>query len=202
MTTDAQLPPLPELPPELATAIARTVTYASDDESVTVVAQGDMTLARADVQVFSQTEVTEVGAQLTSACAAALDDVQQWTTAALLSSGLLDEESEGMLTGAVPEGELPPPVVVTDGVVTVIMGPDMRLASITLDHLEDPPAIGPSVVRAVNKALVLARGGVEDDLEATADARIAELDAELDRLHSSLDGVGRRLDELERSLDA
>jgi len=43
---------------------------------------------------------------------------------------------------------------------TAVVGPDMRLASITVEHLEDPTAIGPATVRAVNRALLLARGGV------------------------------------------
>jgi hypothetical protein len=76
----------------------------------------------------------------------------------------------------------------------------MRLASVTVEHLEDPTAIGPATVRAVNRALLLARGGVEDDLDARAEERITELDAELDRIHAKLDGLDRQLDEIERSL--
>jgi len=118
MTTETlHEPPLPELPPEIAEAVARTVTYANDDESI-----------------------------------------------------------------------------------TVVVGPDMRLASITVEHLEDPTAIGPATVRAVNRALLLARGGVEDDLDAQAEQRIAELDAELDKIHSTLDGIDRQLDDIDRSL--
>ncbi|HEY8663192.1 MAG TPA: hypothetical protein VIL68_06200 [Propionibacteriaceae bacterium] len=61
-----------------------------------------------------------------------------------------------MGAGPMPESrELPDPAVVTD-----VVGPDMRLASITVEHLEDPTAIGPATVRAVNRALLLARGGV------------------------------------------
>jgi hypothetical protein len=106
-----------------------------------------------------------------------------------------------MGAGPMPEpGELPDPAVVTDGVVTVVVGPDMRLASITVEHLEDPTAIGPATVRAVNRALLLARGGVEDDLDAQAEQRIAELDAELDKIHSTLDGIDRQLGDIDRSL--
>jgi len=83
---------------------------------------------------------------------------------------------------------------------TAVVGPDMRLASITVEHLEDPTAIGPATVRAVNRALLLARGGVEDDLDAQAEQRIAELDAELDKIHSTLDGIDRQLDDIDRSL--
>ena len=51
MTTDTlHEPPLPELPPEIAEAVARTVTYANDDESITVIARGDMTLSEVDIQ--------------------------------------------------------------------------------------------------------------------------------------------------------
>ena len=204
MTTEAaQEPPLPELPPEIAAAVTRTVTYANDDESVTVIARGDMTLYEVDLQVFPQADATEVGAQLTSVCSVALDDVQQWTTGALLESALIDDETRQYLLGAGPQpesGELPDPSVVTDGVVTVVVGPDMRLTSVTVDHLEEPAGIGPATVRAVNRALLLARGGVEDDLDARADSRIAELDAELDRIHANLDGLDRQLDEIDRSL--
>jgi hypothetical protein len=209
MTTETlHEPPLPELPPEIAEAVARTVTYANDDESITVIARGDMTLSEVDIQVFPQSERTEIGAQLTSVCSVALDDVQEWTTATLLSSGLIDAETQQLMMGAGPmpeSGELPDPVVVTDGVVTdgvvtVVVGPDMRLASITVEHLEDPTAIGPATVRAVNRALLLARGGVEDDLDAQAEQRIAELDAELDKIHSTLDGIDRQLDDIDRSL--
>ena len=204
MTTETlHEPPLPELPPEIAEAVARTVTYANDDESITVIARGDMTLSEVDIQVFPQSEPTEIGAQLTSVCSVALDDVQQWTTATLLSSGLVDAETQQLMMGAGPmpeSGELPDPAVVTDGVVTVVVGPDMRLASITVEHLEDPTAIGPATVRAVNRALLLARGGVEDDLDAQAEQRIAELDAELDKIYSTLDGIDRQLDDIDRSL--
>jgi len=101
-----------------------------------------------------------------------------------------------MGAGPMPEpGELPDPAV-----VTVVVGPDMRLASITVEHLEDPTAIGPATVRAVNRALLLARGGVEDDLDAQAEQRIAELDAELDKIYSTLDGIDRQLDDIDRSL--
>ena len=204
MTTETlQEPPLPGLPPEIAAAVGRTVTYTNDDESISVVARGDMTLYEVDLQVFPQSEATEVGAQLTSVCSVALDDVQQWTTGALLESGLIDDETRQYLLGAgpVPEsGELPDPTIVADGVVTVVVGPDMRLTSITVEHLEEPTAIGPATVRAVNRALLLARGGVEDDLDARAEERIAELDAELDRIHANLDGLDRRLDEIDRSL--
>ena len=204
MTTETlQEPPLPELPPEIAAAVGRTVTYTNDDESISVIARGDMTLYEVDIQVFPQSDTTEVGAQLTSVCSVALDDVQQWTTGALLESGLIDDETRQYLLGAGPapeSGELPDPTIVTDGVVTVVVGPDMRLTSITLDHLEEPAAIGPATVRAVNRALLMARGGVEDDLGARADERLAELDAELDRIHANLDGLDRQLDEIDRSL--
>lgn len=119
MTTETlHEPPLPELPPEIAEAVARTVTYANDDESITVIARGDMTLSAVDIQVFPQSEPTEIGAQLTSVCSVALDDVQQWTTATLLSSGLIDAETQQLMMGAgpMPESrELPDPAVVTDG---------------------------------------------------------------------------------------
>ena len=204
MTTETlQEPPLPELPPGIAAAVGRTVTYTNDDESISVVARGDMTLYEVDLLVFPQSDATEVGAQLTSVCSVALDDVQQWTTGALLESGLIDDETRQYLLGAgpVPEsGELPDPTIVADGVVTVVVGPDMRLTSITVEHLEEPTAIGPATVRAVNRALLLARGGVEDDLDARAEERIAELDSELDRIHANLDGLDRRLDEIDRSL--
>jgi hypothetical protein len=136
-------------------------------------------------------------------CSVALDDVQQWTTGALVESGLIDDETRQYLLGAGPQpesGELSDPSVVTDGPVTVVVGPDMRLTSITLENLDEPATIGPATVRAVNRALVLARGGVEDDLDARSDARIAELDAELDRIHADLDGVDRQLDEIDRGL--
>ena len=204
MTTDApDRPPLPELPPEIAAAIARTVTYANDDESITVIARGDMTLASVDVQVFPSSHAIEVGAQLTSVCSVALEDVQQWTTAALLQSSLVDDETRAMMTGAgpVPEsGDLPDPTVVTQGAVTVIIGPDMRLQSVSVEDLEEPMAIGPDTVAAVNTALLLARGGAGDDLDAMADERIAQLDAELDRIHSTLDGLDEQLSALDRSL--
>ncbi len=139
MTTDApDRPPLPELPPEIAAAIARTVTYANDDESITVIARGDMTLGSVDVQIFPGSHPIEVGAQLTSVCSVALDDVQQWTTATLLQSALVDDETRAMMTGAgpVPEsGILPDPTVVTHGAVTVTIGPDMRSA----EHLRRGP---------------------------------------------------------------
>jgi len=204
MTTDApDRPPLPELPPEIAAAIARTVTYANDDESITVIARGDMTLASVDVQIFPGSHATEVGAQLTSVCSVALEDVQQWTTATLLQSSLVDDETRAMMAGAgpVPEsGVLPDPTVVTQGAVTVIIGPDMRLQSVSVDDLEESSAIGPDTVAAVNKALLLARGDAGDDLDAMADERIAELDAELDRIHSTLDGLDEQLSALDRSL--
>jgi len=204
MTTEtASPPPLPELPAEVAQAVARTVTYTNDDESISVVARGDMTLHSVDLLVFGQADPTEVGAQLTSVCSVAIDDVQQWTTAALLSCGLIDDETRQYLLGAgpVPEsGELPEAAVVTDGAVTVIVGADLRLTSITVENLDEPSAIGPATVRAVNRALLLARGGVEDDLDARAEERIAELDAELDRIHATLDDVDRQLDEIDRSL--
>ena len=204
MTTETlQEPPLPELPPEIAAAVGRTVTYTNDDESISVIARGDMTLYEVDIQVFPHSDATEVGAQLTSVCSVALDDVQQWTTGALLESGLIDDETRQYLLGAGPvpdSGELPDPTIVTDGVVTVVVGPDMRLTSITLDHLDEPAAIGPGTVRGVNRALLMARGGVEDDLGARADERIAQLDAELDRIHANLDGLDRQLDEIDRSL--
>ena len=202
-TEPVQDPPLPELPPEVAAAVTRTVTYTNDDESIRVVARGDMTLYEVDLQVFPQSDPTEVGAQLTSVCSVALDDVQQWTTGALRETGLIDDETRQYLLGAGPRpesGELPDPSVVSDGVVTVVVGADMRLSSIAVDHLEEPEYIGPATVRAVNRALLLARGGVEDDLDARADARIAELNAELDRIHADLDGLDRRLEEIDRSL--
>jgi hypothetical protein len=204
MTTDApDRPPLPELPPEIAAAIARTVTYANDDESIAVIARGDMTLASVDVQIFPSSHPIEVGAQLTSVCSVALDDVQQWTTATLLQSSLVDDETRAMMTGAgpVPEsGELPDPTVVTQGAVTVIIGADMRLQSISVEDLEEPAALGPDTVAAVNKALLLARGGAGEDLDAMADERIAQLDAELDRIHSTLDGLDEQLSAIDRSL--
>lgn len=204
MTTDApDRPPLPELPPEIAAAIARTVTYANDDESITVIARGDMTLASVDVQIFPGSHAIEVGAQLTSVCSVALEDVQQWTTATLLQSSLVDDETRAMMTGAgpVPEsGDLPDPTVVTQGAVTVIIGPDMRLQSVSVEDLEESAAIGPDTVAAVNKALLLARGDAGDDLDAMADERIAQLDAELDRIHSTLDGLDEQLSALDRSL--
>lgn len=204
MTTDApDRPPLPELPPEIAAAIARTVTYANEDESITVIARGDMTLASVDVQIFPGSHAIEVGAQLTSVCSVALEDVQQWTTATLLQSSLLDDETRAMMTGAgpVPEsGDLPDPTVVTQGAVTVIIGPDMRLQSVSVEDLEESAAIGPDTVAAVNKAMLLARGDAGDDLDAMADERIAQLDAELDRIHSTLDGLDEQLSALDRSL--
>jgi hypothetical protein len=133
----------------------------------------------------------------------ALDDVQQWTTATLLQSSLVDDETRAMMIGAgpVPEsGELPDPTVVTQGAVTVIIGADMRLQSISVEDLEEPAALGPDTVAAVNKALLLARGGAGDDLDAMADERIAQLDAELDRIHSTLDGLDEQLSAIERSL--
>lgn len=196
-------PPLPELPPEIAAAIARTVTYANDDESIIVIARGDMTLASVDVQIFPGSHAIEVGAQLTSVCSVALEDVQQWTTAALLRSSLVDDETRAMMTGAgpIPEsGALPDPTVVTQGAVTVIIGPDMRLQSISVEDLEGSAAIGPDTVAAVNQALLLARGGAGDDLDAMADERIAQLDAELDRIHSTLDGLDEQLSAIDRSL--
>lgn len=202
-TESVQDLPLPELPPEIAAAVTRTVTYTNDDESISVVARGDMTLYEVDLQVFPQSDPTEVGAQLTSVCSVALDDVQQWTTGAMLESGLIDDETRQYLLGAGPHpesGQLPDPSVVSDGVVTVVVGADMRLSSITVDHLDEPEGIGPATVRAVNRALLAARGGVEDDLDARADERIAELDAELDRIHADLDGLDRRLDEIDRTL--
>lgn len=204
MTTDApDRPPLPELPPEIAAAIARTVTYANDDESITVIARGDMTLASVDVQIFPGAHPFEVGAQLTSVCAVALDDVQQWTTSTLLQSSLIDDETRAMMTGAgpVPEsGELPPPTVVTQGAITVTIGPDMRLQGISVEDLDEPTALGPDTVAAVNKALLLARGDDGEDLDAMADERIAQLDAELDRIHSTLDGLDEQLSAIDRSL--
>lgn len=204
MTTDApDRPPLPELPPEIAAAISRTVTYANDDESITVVARGDMTLASVDVQIFPGSHPIEVGAQLTSVCSVALEDVQLWTTATLLRSALVDDETRAMMTGAgpVPEsGLLPDPTVVTQGAVTVIVGPDMRLQSVSIEDLEESSAIGPDTAAAVNKALLLARGGAGDDLDSMSDERIRQLDAELDRIHSTLDAVDEQLSAIDRSL--
>jgi hypothetical protein len=204
MTTDApDRPPLPELPPEIAAAVARTVTYVNDDESITVIARGDMTLASVDVQIFPGSHAIEVGAQLTSVCSVALEDVQQWTTATLLQSVLVDDEARAMMTGAGPapeSGAVPDPTVVTQGAVTVVVGADMRLQSISVEDLGGPSAIGPDTVAAVNKALLLARGGAGDDLEAMADERIAQLDAELDRIHSTLDGLDERLSAIDRGL--
>jgi hypothetical protein len=162
-----------------------------------------MTLASVDVQIFPGSHAIEVGAQLTSVCSVALEDVQQWTTAALLRSSLVDDETRAMMTGEgpVPEsGALPDPTVVTQGAVTVIIGPDMRLQSISVDDLEGSAAIGPDTVAAVNQALLLARGGAGDDLDAMADERIAQLDAELDRIHSTLDGLDEQLSAIDRSL--
>lgn len=204
MTTESpDRPPLPELPPEIAAALARTVTYANDDESINVIAQGDMTLAEVDIQIFPSTDAAELGAQLTSVCAVALDDVQQWTTGTLLQSGLIDDETRAFMTGAgpVPEsGQLPDPTVVTQGAVTVVIGPDMRLHSISVADLEHPAELGTDTVTAVNKALLLARGGGGDDLDAMAEERIAQLDAELDRIHASLDGLDEQLTAIDRSL--
>jgi hypothetical protein len=203
MTESPDRPPLPELPPEIAAALARTVTYANDDESITVIARGDMTLTEVDVQIFPGSDAAELGAQLTSVCAVALEDVTQWTTGTLLASGLIDEETRAMMMGAGPQpesGQLPDPSVVAQGAVTVVVGPDMRLHSISVADLDHPATIGPDTTVAVNKALVLARGGVEDDLDAMAEERIAELDAELDRIHASLDGVDEQLSAIDRSL--
>ncbi len=204
MTTDSpDRPPLPELPPEIAAALARTVTYANDDESINVIARGDMTLAEVDIQIFPSTDAAELGAQLTSVCAVALDDVQQWTTGTLLQSGLIDDETRAVMTGAGPvpdSGQLPDPTVVTQGAVTVVVGPDMRLHQISVADLERPAELGPDTVAAVNKALLLARGGSDDDLEAMAEERIAQLDAELDRIHASLDGLDEQLTAIDRSL--
>lgn len=203
MTESPDRPPLPELPPEIAAALARTVTYANDDESITVIARGDMTLTEVDVQIFPGSDAAELGAQLTSVCAVALEDVTQWTTGTLLQSGLIDEETRAMMMGAGPQpesGQLPDPSVVAQGAVTVVVGPDMRLHSISVADLDHPATIGPDTTSAVNKALVLARGGVEDDLDAMAEERIAELDAELDRIHASLDGVDEHLSAIDRSL--
>jgi hypothetical protein len=84
--------------------------------------------------------------------------------------------------------------------VTVTVGPDMRLQSISVEDLEEPAALGPDTVAAVNTALLLARGGPGEDLDAMADERIAQLDAELDRINATLDGLDDELSAIDRSL--